>query len=201
MLAGACKSVDDGTVDDSASGRNTQGAAVGSKAPPTSGVNLLTGAPLSLQSMARRPAVVVFWAHWCQQCRSLAPALEAAYREAGDRYDFLTVSTAVGAASAGPDVADPAAFVRTLGVTVPTIVDTDGRITRAWRVGGYPALLFLDPDRVVRRQLGGDVSADVILSNLARLDPGGRPSPPATPATPGASSPSPTPTLEFHTED
>ena len=66
--------------------------AVGTRAPVIS-VTDLDGGVVTLP--ANRPALIEFWATWCEVCEQLYPRMVAAHRQFGDRVDFYGVNVTV----------------------------------------------------------------------------------------------------------
>ena len=82
-----------------------------------------------------------FWATWCPHCsRQLPTVIEKIQREFGPH--GLTVWAI--------DIAEPparvAAFVESRGLTMPVLLDTDGTVTRAYRITGTPTVVLVGRD-------------------------------------------------------
>jgi thiol-disulfide isomerase/thioredoxin len=102
----------------------------------------LTGSRLSLSSYRGRVVVLNFWGSWCVPCREEAPALAVAaqrYRPAG--VAFLGVDVRDTTASAE-------AFVRSFGITYPSVSDSSSQITLDFTavvpIAGTPTTLVID---------------------------------------------------------
>jgi peroxiredoxin len=102
----------------------------------------LTGSRLSLSSYRGRVVVLNFWGSWCVPCREEAPALAVAaeqYRSAG--VAFLGVDVRDTTASAE-------AFVRSFGITYPSVSDSSSQITLDFTavvpIAGTPTTLVID---------------------------------------------------------
>jgi thiol-disulfide isomerase/thioredoxin len=119
---------------------------------PRAGGTSLDGKPVALSDLKGKVVVVNFWASWCAPCRAEAPALEKVY----------TDHKANGVEFVGVDIKDskePAkAFVRTFQVGYPSIFDSDGQVTLAFRdvpPNAVPSTLILDRQgRVAVRIIG-----------------------------------------------
>lgn len=75
--------------------RGEIGIAVGST-PPAVEIEDLEGAPVALATyIIDRPAVVEFWATWCENCAALQPHMDAAYERFGEEVAFVAVAVAV----------------------------------------------------------------------------------------------------------
>ncbi len=121
-----------------------RGLAGGPAPTPVLGVTL-DGRTAALERFRGRPLVVYFWATWCPVCKVQRGAVESAARHV----PVLSVAMQSG----GPE--EVAAWARARGWTVPTIVDPDGTLARAWGVRGVPALFVLDgAGRIRYREVG-----------------------------------------------
>jgi thiol-disulfide isomerase/thioredoxin len=115
-------------------------------------------------ALAGRPALLNFWASWCQPCRAELPALEA-YAARPDAVPVLGVDVR-------DDPRSALSLLREIGVTLPSVTDPDDRLRAA--VSLPPAL----PVSYVVRADGGVVrvdpptpfgSADDVAAAVARL--------------------------------
>jgi thiol-disulfide isomerase/thioredoxin len=78
-----------------AQGTGEVGPPMGSQAPPAS-LEDLDGNPVELLDyVAGRPAVIEFWASWCENCEALQPQLDEIYETYGDRLSIVAVAVAV----------------------------------------------------------------------------------------------------------
>lgn len=114
--------------------------------PPFSGTDISSGAPVALDDFRGRPTLVVFWAHWCPFCQRELPTVQEIWADAGERFNVVTASVEIGRQAATVDYADPATFVRTTGMTMPSVADTSGRLQSAWKVTSFPTMFVLDAD-------------------------------------------------------
>lgn len=97
------------------------------------------GSRLALSDQQGQVVVLDFWASWCMPCRQQAPILERfAATHKDDKVTVIGVNTG--------DV-EPAAldFVRTLGITYPTVFDEKGEVARAFHAEELPTLVVIDP--------------------------------------------------------
>lgn len=132
-------------------------AAQRKEAPDISG-RTLTGTELSLGSMRGDVVVINVWASWCAPCRAEAPDLQEVYEQYDDRGLRM-----VGLVTRDQQAAAEA-FVRTFGLTYPSIIDTDAALQMQF---GYdtlppqaiPTTLVLDAQGRVAGRVLGPVSA------------------------------------------
>lgn len=119
--------------------------------PPVSG-ELLGGGSLDLASLRGNVVVVNFWASWCAPCREEADGLQGVY----------DATKAEGVRFVGVNFKDKRstaeAFVRTKGITYPSLVDQPGRLALAFRdlpPNATPTTLLIDRQgRLAARVLG-----------------------------------------------
>lgn len=111
---------------------------------------------IHLSDKQGRPAVVSFFATWCEPCRSQMPVLVDAAAATGNRLTLIAIS-----------LQEPEAlvtrFASDYGAKFPILLDTDGDVAGVWRVGGrgqpLPATFFLDSGGVVRKVVEGPITA------------------------------------------
>lgn len=116
------------------------------------------GKPLSLAQMRGKPVLVHFWASWCGVCKLEQGSIESI--ALGGEAQVLTVASDSG------DAAKVAAYMKSQGLTFPTIVDEDGDLAAAFGVKSFPTTLVVGPDGAVRFS---EVGYTTRLGMLARL--------------------------------
>lgn len=118
----------------------------------------LGGGRLALASLRGDVVVINVWASWCAPCRAEAPDLQDVYAEYGDRgLSMVGLVTRDQRAAAE-------AFVRSFGLTYPSIIDTDAALQLQF---GYdtlppqaiPSTLVIDAQGRVAGRVLGPVSA------------------------------------------
>lgn len=114
-----------------------------------------------------RAVLLNFWASWCEPCRAEMPTLQ----QIADLYgeDKLLVLAI--------NFKEPAAralqFVKTTGVTLPVLLDLDGKVARGWGVKVFPTTLMIDPTGRPRQRVTGEVdwtspAAEKLIAGLLR---------------------------------
>jgi len=114
---------------------------------------------VTLSALRGRVVLVLFWASWCDVCKSALPRLERLQRIVGRR------KLAVVAISRDRSRVPLEAVVRRLGLTVTVAQDAANAVGKANRVAVVPSLLFLDRFGVVRGYVQG---ADYTTAQLRR---------------------------------
>jgi cytochrome c biogenesis protein CcmG, thiol:disulfide interchange protein DsbE len=93
---------------------------------------------LSLDSLRGRPAVINFWASWCNPCKEEVPLLEQVWQEHRD--EGLVVLGVDSQDFRG----DARRFARRNGMTYPIVHDGPGDVMRRYDLTGLPETYFLD---------------------------------------------------------
>ncbi len=114
-----------------------------------------------------RAVLLNFWASWCEPCRAEMPTLQ----QVADLYgpDKLLVLAI--------NFKEPAAraiqFAKSTGVTLPVLLDSDGRTARQWGVKVFPTTLTLDSQGRPRQRVQGEVdwtsnAAEQLIAGLMK---------------------------------
>lgn len=127
------------------------------------------GATLSLSDLRGRPVVLNFWASWCEPCRSEAPIMEAAWRDARDR----------GAVVLGIDVQDltenAQRFIADHRQTYPHVRDKTDETYNDYGLTGLPETFFIDRAGRVRIHWVGEIDAQQVADGLDVVLPAASP--------------------------
>ncbi len=100
----------------------------------------LHGQRVSLDDFRGRPVLLNFWASWCPPCRLEMPEMERAYAAQGaDGLVILAVD-----ALYQDELNDVVEFVAAQKLTFPVLLDRDGTVAVAYRVGTLPTSVFID---------------------------------------------------------
>ena len=108
----------------------------------------LAGAPVTLASLRGHPALVVFWASWCEPCIREAPALERFAQSAQGHNRIVGVDWS-------DERSGARAFVRRWGWTFPTLRDGNGTVGNEYEIATLPTTFVLDASGHIRRTLHG----------------------------------------------
>lgn len=122
---------------------------------------ILTGTTLSgsVINLAPGVSVVNVWASWCSPCRAEAKTLQALSEKYSD-VSFVGILTR-------DTTSNGRAFVRTYGITYPTLVD-DAILTgfrSSLPANAIPTTLVLDRDGKV----AGRISGEITVASLSKL--------------------------------
>jgi thiol-disulfide isomerase/thioredoxin len=110
----------------------------------------LSGRAVKLADYRGKVVVLNFWATWCAPCRAEIPSLVELNRGvAGKDVVLLTVAVNSGGRR------EIEAFYTQLGVSLPTLVDLDGKAYFAFGLTGVPETFILDRGgRIVQHYIG-----------------------------------------------
>lgn len=128
--------------------------------PPSAVVQTLDGKPVDLAKLTRgAPAVIEFWATWCENCEHLLPAMQRASAKYGAKVKFVAVAVSVN--QSPKRVQLHAAKYRVPGVQ---LFDAKGEATGKWDVPATSHVVVLDRrGRVVYTGVGGDQDIDAAI--------------------------------------
>ena len=108
--------------------------------PPDFSLRDIGGATVSLASYRGSLVLLNFWATWCGPCRDEMPSMENLSRNfAGQGFALLAINQKESAAKVSH-------FMRTHGLNFQTPLDSDGRVSAAYRVFGIPVSYIIDGD-------------------------------------------------------
>lgn len=136
-------------------------------APVLSG-QTLSGDTYALADDRGDIVVMNVWASWCAPCRAEAPELEEVWTDVqGDGVQFIGLNTRDSALAAQR-------FVETMGLTFPSVQDTDGRLQLLFSDSlppqSIPSTLVIDRDGRVAARMLGKVSAATLRGVIDEVD-------------------------------
>lgn len=121
---------------------NANHKTVGKPAPDFT-LKSLEGKDVSLGSLKGKIVILDFWATWCGPCRQGLPVLMEIAKE---RADDNVVLWAVDLDESKRKVES---FLKKKGWTLPVLLDTKGKVSQKYGVGGIPHTVVIDPSGVV----------------------------------------------------
>ena len=124
-----------------------------------SGIDVTTGAVVSLGKLEGRPVVVTVWASWCPACAKQVEALRR-FAAAREETAFLAVDTQEDAETAQ-------GFLAANDLSIPTIADEDGHIAAKLGVRELPTTLFLTSEHRVATMWEGPAGVGRLKAGLA----------------------------------
>jgi thiol-disulfide isomerase/thioredoxin len=116
---------------------------------PTVALTDLEGRARALGDFRGQVVFLNFWATWCGPCRQEMPALEALYRAYRDR-GFVVLGVNFKATTR-----EVRAFWDDFRLSFPALLDTDAKVSEAFRVRGLPVSFMLDRQgRILWKAIG-----------------------------------------------
>ena len=126
---------------------------------PSATVYTLDGKPMDLAKVAKGPAVIEFWATWCENCEHLLPAMKKAAATYGSRVKFVAVAVSV-----NQSVNRVKLHVAKHGVPGEHFYDTKGDATGKWDVPATSYVVVLDKTgKIVYTGVGGDQNIEAAI--------------------------------------
>lgn len=120
---------------------------------------VLVGPPVTPATLRGKPAIVHFWASWCQPCVEEAPEFAALRRRLGGRARLVGVNWS-------DNLGDAREFITRHRWTFPVLVDADAAAGQHDGIQGLPATLILDEQGRIVKRLTGPQTADGLLAQL-----------------------------------
>jgi thiol-disulfide isomerase/thioredoxin len=134
------------------------GLELGTQAPSAM-LHTLDGRTVDLAKVAKGPAVIEFWATWCENCEHLLPAMQRAQAKYGKQVTFVAVAVSVNQSPRRVQL--HAAKYKVPGVQ---LFDTKGEATGKWDVPATSHVVVLDRrGRVVYTGVGGDQDIEAAI--------------------------------------
>jgi cytochrome c biogenesis protein CcmG/thiol:disulfide interchange protein DsbE len=103
---------------------------------------------VTIDSLRGKPAVVNFWASWCEPCRKEAPHLQRYYERNRGRVAVVGVSYT-------DELAGAKKFIQEYDWTFPNLSDPDGLAGSEYGLVGLPVTVILDSSGQIATQLRG----------------------------------------------
>jgi thiol-disulfide isomerase/thioredoxin len=124
-----------------ASGEGSVSLPIGSVAP-TAALQDLDGNDVDLlQLIDGRPALIEFWATWCEQCEALQPQIDQIQATYGDQVQVVAVAVAV-----AQSVRRVQRHIADAGHDYPFLYDARGAAVRAYQAPTTAVVVMLDAD-------------------------------------------------------
>ena len=126
----------------------------------------LAGDQISLSDVRGKIIVLNLWASWCPPCRAEMPALQRVYQENHERgLEVLAVNI-----TAQDNLTAVEAFVQEFNLTFPILLDTSGKVGKAYLMRAFPTTFFIDQKGVIQRVIvGGPMSEVTLQSTVDRM--------------------------------
>jgi cytochrome c biogenesis protein CcmG/thiol:disulfide interchange protein DsbE len=126
----------------------------------------LDGESTTLSDLRGSVVVLNLWASWCPPCRAEMPALQQVYENNRDRgLEILAVNTTYQDRETEARV-----FAEEMGLSFPILLETTGKMARAYQLRAMPSTFFIDREGVIRKViLGGPMSEATLQTAIEEL--------------------------------
>lgn len=140
----------------------------GQKSPIISG-KTFAGSSVSAPEPGRA-TLIAFVAHWCPHCQKEVPLITKWANDGGLKgVDLVAVATGTSKASANYP---PSAWLTREQWPGKVIADDDkGTAAQAFGLDGYPYLVFIDANGVVKARMSGEKTTDDLDTAIAKVAP------------------------------
>ena len=115
---------------------------------------------VTLADLRGKPAVINFWASWCDPCRKEAPVLEHFYRSSSDKAALVGIDYSDGLSGAKD-------FIYEFNLTYPNLRDSSGIYGEHYGLTGLPTTFILDSSGHIQRTLQGPQTTASLQHALA----------------------------------
>ena len=126
-----------------------------------------TGKVWRAADLRGRAVLLNFWASWCEPCRAEMPTLQQIADFYGaEKLLVLAINFKEPAARA-------LQFAKTTGVSLPVLLDQDGKAAQGWGVKVFPTTLMIDVAGRPRLRVKGEVdwtgpAAEKLIASLLK---------------------------------
>ena len=118
---------------------------------------------VALSDLKGKPVFLNFWASWCGPCKKEMPDLQAVYEKNKDKVDFYTINLT------GQDDAKKAeAFLKEYNITIPALIDPDGKGMKMYKVISVPSSYVIDANGIVAEKRPGSMTAEEMQGMIDR---------------------------------
>lgn len=135
---------------------------VGKEAPPFRLVTVDGDQTVDLAALRGKPAVVNFWATWCQPCKAEHGVLTRGASRFGDQVQFLGIVY-------DDEPAAINAFLDRYGRGYPALIDEGGKAAIAYGVAGVPETFFIDAEGKIVSKYAGPLTPDLLTRYVRPL--------------------------------
>jgi peroxiredoxin len=104
----------------------------------------INGDDVNLTDFEGNVILLNFWATWCVPCKLEMPLLEEQFRE------FADESFVILAINLQESTREVHQFIQENGMTLPVLLDPDGRVAEMYRIIGYPSTILIDSTGRIR---------------------------------------------------
>ena len=130
----------------------TAGGGTDARPAPALPREVLAGPRVDLASLRGKPALINFWASWCEPCKEEAPELKSFSNGLGDRATLVGVDW-------GDSEDGARQFIAKSGWEYPILRDPTQKVGTQYGLNGLPTTFVLDADGDIVQTLQGPQTA------------------------------------------
>ena len=120
--------------------------------------------PTSLSDLKGKPVLINFWQIRCPPCRMEMPYIQQVYDEWQDK------GLVVLAINIGESPSQVTEFMQSQGLSLPVLLDTEGKVAGQYGIRLIPTSFFIDRDGIIQdMKVGAFQSKAEIESSLSKL--------------------------------
>jgi len=109
------------------------------------------GKTVNLSDFKGKPVVLNFWTSWCHFCKDEMPYFEAAYKQYGDKVQFIMLNVV----NSERNSEDGKNFIKSSAYTFPVFYETEGEVMALYGLRGFPATVFIDANgNIIDKNIG-----------------------------------------------
>jgi cytochrome c biogenesis protein CcmG/thiol:disulfide interchange protein DsbE len=125
------------------------------------------GKMIQLSTLRGKWVFLNFWATWCEPCQREMPTYEQlATGKLGDPNKVVVLAVD---SRETADVVKP--FLTRLKLTLPVVLDTDGKVNILYRIVQLPVTYLIDPTGIIREWHLGEMTPDYLQDYLQKYLP------------------------------
>lgn len=126
----------------------------------------LDGKTVALSDLRGQAVIVNLWASWCGPCRLEMPAFKKVYAEYKDR-DLVILAVN---STSQDTVSAVSKFMDEYQLPFPVLLDTDGTVSRLYRLSALPSTFFIGRDGVITKVvIGGPLAESTLRAEIESL--------------------------------
>ena len=137
------------------------------KAAPDFELSKLDGTKVKLSDLKGKKVILNFWATWCGPCQREMPDMQEFYSKYQNDVEILAVNYTASEGSEGKEKVRR--FAEEKGVTFPILLDTDIKVTTAYKVITIPTSYFVDTKGVIQDKFIGPMTVNEMEKRVANL--------------------------------
>ncbi len=101
------------------------------------------GTAVNFSDKIGKPVLINFWATWCGPCKGEMPYFEKAYKEYGDKIEFMMINPTDGVNDTHENVDK---FLADYGYTFPVYRDTSAYASYVYGIRAFPTTVLVNKD-------------------------------------------------------